>query len=311
MTCSCGDIERVALVGLGALGCAYLGKIAETVPMENIQVVADGKRAERYKQNGVVLNGTRLDFPVAGPGELRYADLLIFATKFNQLEDAVALAKNAVGPDTLVISLLNGVTSEERIAAVYGWDKVLYSLSLGIDATRDGDSTNVTVYGIIPFGEAVNTAGDYSARVLRLKRFFDRVGLNSTVPEDMKLALWRKFMLNVGVNQTSAVVGAGYGIFQHDGAARGIAVEAMREVTNLARRENVALTEKDIDDSMAIIGTLSPEGKCSMLQDIEARRHTERAIFGGTVLDLGKKHGVVTPVNDMLVRIIKAKEETF
>ncbi|MCC8193557.1 MAG: ketopantoate reductase family protein [Deltaproteobacteria bacterium] len=305
------EIETLALIGLGALGCAYLGKIAETVPMSAIQVVAEGKRAERYRRDGVILNGKRLDFPIAGPENLRPADLLIVTVKFNQLAEAIELARGAVGPDTIVISLLNGITSEEAIAAAYGRDKLLYSLSLGIDATRTGDETSVTVYGVIPFGEARNIPGKPSARVLRLKRFFDRVGLRCDIPEDMLLALWKKFMLNVGVNQTSAVVGTGYGALQHEGAAMDIAISAMKEVVAVAKLEGVALEERDIDQAMAIMRTLSPEGKCSMFQDIEAHRRTEVAIFGGTVLDLAAKHGIPAPVNEMLVRVIKAKEESF
>jgi len=306
-----GKIESVALVGLGAIGCAYLGKISEILPLSSIQVVAEGERATRYKKSGIMLNGRRIDFPIVGRNELRHADLLIFTVKFNQLEEAIQLASEAVGPDTVVISLLNGITSEEVIAAAYGWDKVLYSLSLGIDATRYGDNTTVTVYGVIPFGEARNTPGAYSDKVLRLKNFFDRVHIHSEIPEDMRLALWRKFMLNVGVNQTSAIIGSTYGALQVDGAARGIAVSAMREVVKLSRYEGVTLGEQDIAQAMTVMETLSPGGKCSMLQDIEACRPTEVAIFGGTVLALAEKHGVATPVNDMLVRLIGAKEEIF
>ena len=87
-------IESVALIGFGALGCAYFGKIAGIAPMENVQVVADGERAERCGKNGVVLNGGRLDFSIAGPNELRSADLLIFAVKFNQLAEAVSLTRS-------------------------------------------------------------------------------------------------------------------------------------------------------------------------------------------------------------------------
>lgn len=304
-------IESVALVGLGALGCAYLGKMAETLPMQRIQVIAEGERAERYKKNGVVLNKKRLDFPIVSGKEARFADLLIFTVKFNQLAEAVRLARGAVGPDTIVISLLNGVTSEEIIAASYGWDKVLYSLSIAIDATRKEDETSLTSYGVIPFGEATNTPGSYSANVSRLKEFFTRVGLRHEVPEDMKLALWRKFLLNVGVNQISAVLGTGYGALQRPGTAREIAVSAMREVLDIAGREGVALSEKDIETGLSVLTNLSPEGKCSMVQDMEARRKTEVAIFGGTVLALAQKHGLQAPVNDMLVRIIRAKEELF
>ena len=304
-------IEQVALIGLGALGSAYLGKITETLPLENIQVIATGERAERYRKNGIFLNDKRHHFPVVSPAEARPADLLIFTVKFNQLEEAVALAKGAVGEKTTVISLLNGITSEERIAAAYGADKVLYSLALGIDATRKGDNTFVTTYGIIPFGDAKNDPAAYSHKVLRLKNFFDRIGLAYEIPEDMRLALWRKFMLNVGVNQTSAVLDSGYGALQKKGAARDIAIAAMREVVALAALEGITLGQKDIDQAMAVISSLAPDGKCSMMQDIEARRATEVAIFGGTVMALAQKHGLPTPVNEMLVNIIRAKEELY
>lgn len=105
------EIESVGLVGLGALGCAYLGKIAETIPMQKIQVLADGARAERYRKNGVLLNGRRIDFPVSSPEQAYPVDLLIFTVKYTQLEDAIRLARPAVGPDTLIISLLNGIGS--------------------------------------------------------------------------------------------------------------------------------------------------------------------------------------------------------
>lgn len=304
-------IETVALIGLGAMGCSYLGKISETVPMENIQVIAEGARAERYRRDGIGLNGRRLHFPVVEPHEARPADLLIFTVKFNQLEDAVQAARGAVGPDTIVISLLNGITSEEVIASVYGKEHVLYSIGFGIDATRVGDDTTVTVYGRIPFGMARNEPGKYDERVVVLKEFFDRVGLASEVPEDMLLSLWHKFMMNVGVNQTSAVLECQYGVLQREGEARSIVESAMQEAVALSAYEGVALTQSNVDCGLEVLNTLSPTGKCSMLQDIEARRETEVDIFGGTVVELGKKHNVPTPVNDMLYRIIKAKEEMF
>lgn len=304
-------IETVALIGLGAMGCSYLGKISETVPMENIQVVASGDRAKRYRENGIGLNGRRIFFPVVEPLEAKPADLLIFTVKFNQLEEAVQEAKGAVGPDTIVISLLNGITSEDVIAASYGRERVLYSLALGIDATRAGDDTSVTVYGVIPFGEVRNEPGSYTERVTRLAEFFDRVGLNSEVQEDMKLALWRKFMLNVGVNQTSAILECPYGALQREGEARRLAVSAMNEAVALGGLEGVPLGQDDVDRALSVMATLSPEGKCSMLQDIEAARKTEVDIFGGTVVELGRKHGVPVPINEAYLRIIKAKEEAF
>ncbi len=304
-------IESVALIGLGAMGTAYLGKFSEILPPDRIQVVADPGRVDRYRRDGVVLNGRRLDVPAVGPDAVRPADLLVFTVKFHHLAEAIELARGAVGPDTVVISLLNGITSEDVIAAAYGREKVLYSLTIGIDATRTGNATAVSVYGIIPFGDARNEPGRYSRNVVRLDEFFTRAGLDHEIPEDMLRSLWNKFMLNVGVNQTSAVLGGGYRLLQQGDIARDIVQDAMREAAALARLEGIQLGEDDIKKAIGFVDILSPDGKCSMLQDMEAGRKTEVEIFGGTVLDLATKHGQDAPVNRMLVRLIKAREQSF
>lgn len=303
-------IETVSLIGLGALGSAYLGKIAQTLPVENIRVIADGPRAERYRQHGVRINGEVMRYPVCEPAQpVEPADLLIFAVKYGQLAQAIEQARGHVGADTIVISLLNGIDSEEQLAGAFGWDRVLYALSLGIDATRAGDETRCSTTGQIPFGEARNIPGRYSERVLRLEEFFRRVGLGYTIPEDMLQSLWNKFMINVGTNQLSAILRAPYGVFQKSAAVRELALAAMAEVVALSRAEGVNLPDSAPQEGLAVIDRLSPTGKTSMLQDMEAGRKTEVVIFGGAVVSLGRKHGLPTPVNDMLVRLVHGLEE--
>ncbi|MFB0920944.1 MAG: ketopantoate reductase C-terminal domain-containing protein, partial [Oscillospiraceae bacterium] len=131
------------------------------------------------------------------------------------------------------------------------------------------------------------------------------------VVPDMPKRLWSKFMLNVGVNQTSAVFGCDYSGLQNDGSARSTMLSAMEEARALSEKENVNLSQADIDYWLHILGGLNPQGKPSMLQDIEAKRHSEVELFSGTVLELGKKHGLSFPVNRMLYDKIKAIEATF
>ena len=116
-------------------------------------------------------------------------------------------------------------------------------------------------------------------------------------------------MLNVGVNQVSAVLRAPYGELIREDHARELMFEASREVVKIARKARIQLSEEDIQKYAAIIASLSPEGKPSMLQDVEAGRKTEVEIFSGTVIELGQKYGVPTPVNDMLFRLLKAIEQ--
>jgi 2-dehydropantoate 2-reductase len=305
-------IETVALVGLGAIGASYIAKVSEKVPMTSLRVVASGDRARRYRSDGVSVNGKKYFFPIVeSRDETAPADLVIFAVKYYSLTGAIADAKNQIGPDTIIISLLNGITSERDISDVYGAGHTLLSVSMALDATRAGDSTVNSTIGFVQFGEAVNIEGQYSHNVKLVREFFERTGIPYEIHEDMQWTLWKKFMLNVGFNQTSAVLRFPYGLMHKTEAARSIARSAMEEVVTLAACEDVKLNEADIKDAFARMDSLSPTGKTSMLQDVEAKRLTEVGIFGETVTALGLKHGVPTPVNDMLARLLHAIEESY
>jgi 2-dehydropantoate 2-reductase len=304
-------IDTVALVGLGAVGASYLSRISENIPIENIRVVASGGRASRIRA-GVVVNGAKYFFPVLEPGESAgTADLVIFAVKNYHIEESISDAKNQIGPETIIMSLLNGITSERIIAETYGADRVLFSIVMGLDATRESDSTVYSSLGAIQFGKAVNKKGSYSREVLLVKEFFERAGVPYEIHEDMKRAMWKKFMLNAGVNQTSAVLRCPYGTVRKVPYARAVVRSAMEETRLVAVREGVALTENDVEDAFLALDRFAPDGKTSMCQDVEACRRTEADSFGGAIAELGRKHGVNASVNETLFRLIKAIETSY
>lgn len=304
------NIETISLIGLGAIGSANLAKISGSVPMGKIRVIASGERAERYRDKGVSVNGKTYKFPIYGPEEkIPPADLLIFAVKNNHLPQAVKEVSNHVGKNTIILSLLNGISSEEEIGKIYGMDKVLYSFVMGTDATRVGDSTEYVNLGFVPFGEAVNIQGQYSEKVLIVEEFFKRTGIKYSIPENMIRNLRLKFMLNVGANQVTAVLRCTYRAIKNSKRVRDLAAAAMQEVIAVSRAENIQLYRSDIDNCLETLGKLTPTGKTSMLQDVEAGRKTEVEAFGGTVCSLARKHGIEVPVNEMLVEFIRALEE--
>jgi 2-dehydropantoate 2-reductase len=179
---------------------------------------------------------------------------------------------------------------------------------VGTDAVREGRSTRYSRIGKIVFGEKNNTV--HSEKVVFIKEIFDRSNVPYDIPENMMHELWWKFMINVGINQASAVLKAPYRAFQETGEARDMMIRAFREVVLLSQKTGGNLKEDDIQSAITVLNTLSPDGKTSMLQDIEAGRKTEVDIFAGTVKELGRKHKIATPVNDMLwQRIHSLKQE--
>jgi 2-dehydropantoate 2-reductase len=302
-----GEIRRAIIVGAGAVGAAVASVIHKSMPGA-AEVLADGARAERFRAEGFVVNGERLDFPIAAaPGE--EPGIVIVAVKNHQLDRAIRDMAPYVGDGTLVLSLLNGIASEDALAAAFGREKVPYAMILGIDAVREGNATSFSSAGKIHFGDERNASGSWSDRVSRIASFFDRAGLRYEVPEDMVRGLWYKFMINVGINQASAVLRAPYGTFQRVPAARSVMEAAMREVVELSRALGTGLVPADIEAWQATLRGLSPEAKTSMLQDVEAGRKTEVEAFAGTVVSLGREAGIPTPVNGLLLELIRAIEQ--
>lgn len=295
---------------MGALGVLYGDILSGYLPEGRLRFIADRARIERYKRDGVYCNGKPCRFSYrASDEEGDPADLLIFAVKFGDLEEAIRAAERQVGPRTVIISLLNGIVSEDVIGRALGAEKVLPAVAQGMDAVKVGNRLTYTRKGIIVFGD--RPGGGAAEQVEALRRFFSAAGVPHQVADDMRRALWNKFMLNVGVNQAAAVFGCGYGGLQAEGPARDAMIAAMREALTLARLEGVDLNEGDIDDWMKVIDSLSPEGKPSMQQDIEARRRTEVGLFAGTVLARSEAHGVDSPVNRSLYEKIMEIERNF
>lgn len=303
------SIERVSVIGAGAMGAFYASKLFD-MDKECVTLIADGERYDNLKEEGLIVNNKHYLIPVSKSGDTRPpSHLILVAVKHHHLPQAIKNIKNVVGEDSIIISVMNGITSEEQIGAVYGMDKVLYAVALGIDALRQGNSVTYTTQGRLLFGEVKNPV--ITERVKRVQSLFDRAGIIYETPEDMMRILWLKFMINVGINQVSAVLGAPYGVFQISREAKEIMEEAMREVVTIAKAAHVHLTEEDIQQWYAVLSTLSPQGKTSMLQDVEANRKTEVEMFAGKVTELGKTYDIPTPVNQTLLRMLKVIEQQY
>jgi len=297
---------KVAILGAGAMGAYFATRFFDTAEF-SAAVVARGERYDRLKSDGLVVNGKAYSIPVIHPDKATSpVDLIIVALKHHHLPKAVPDLKNLIDNQTTIISVMNGLDSEQIIGSVYGMDKMLYAISVGIDAVRQGNQITFSKPGKHYFGEATNTHP--SQRVQRVQRAFDRAGITYETPPDMIRIMWWKFMINVGMNQASAVMRAPYGVFQSSPQAQELMETLMREVIVLAKAARVNLVDQDIDDWYTFLNTLSPQGKTSMLQDIEARRKTEVEIFGGKMVELGKTHAIPTPVNQTVLRIIQVLE---
>jgi 2-dehydropantoate 2-reductase len=303
------DIKNVIVIGLGAIGTIYAAKLKQYDP-NCLRVLVDASRLERYKGQGIILNGIRQDFEYILPeANQEKADLILIATKADALPEAVNAIENVVHDETVILALLNGITSEELIAERYSRDKVLHSYFIGHGSTRIGNQVTFDGVGRIVFGEA--NASGRTPRVETVCRFFDRAGIDYDVPDDILFSQWCKFVVNVGINQASAILRASYGDFQRSEKANAIVVELMQEAVLIAHKVGIRNADALLPWAKDFIQNMPAAFKSSMLQDIEAGKKTEVDLFGGTVCALGEKYGIPTPQNAMFFKLIKALEETI
>ena len=302
------EIKTVGLIGLGAVGALYGERLL--AHGADLRVIVDEGRKERYVRDGVYVNGKRVDFPYVTPKDAQAVDLLLIVTKEGGLLSAMETASGFVGEDTLIISLLNGVTSEGIVAERFGEKNVLYSVAQGMDAVKESNRLTYVHPGRIVLGE--KTPGEVSVRVQRVADYMNAHGVCVTPVDDMVRRQWGKLMLNVGLNQACMVYECDYGGVQRPGEARETMLAAMREAQRIAGLEGYAITDSEFDEWVALLDSFAPEGKPSMRQDGEAKRKSEVELFAGTMVRLARKHGTDVPINRWLydrVRQMEAKYE--
>lgn len=303
-------VNKIGIIGAGSLGIMYGHKLTRAFGKENILFIADKERCKKYKDTDFVCNGVSCDFQFVSTqeNEESFLDLLIFTVKSTGLDAAIQEAKPFVNENTIILSLLNGITSEEQIEAVFGKKHVLYSVALGMDPIRDGYKISYQNIGRVVFGSRYGNQDDdisYVSKVL------DRAGIPYTVSDDIMYTLWKKLMLNTGVNQAVAVYASNYGGMQQEGEIRTKMIEAMKEVVEIAQYEGISLTNEDIEESVALLDTMNPEGMPSMRQDTKTGKKTEVELFSGTICRLGRKYNIPTPVNDFFYKRIREIENSY
>ncbi len=161
------EIKTVHIIGLGAVGATY-GSILHDYDKNCVKVIIDSHRLPKYKE-GTVINQKRYFFDLQVPrdGDLK-AELIIIAVKGGDLQETIDLITPLVGNDTIILSLLNGITSEDTLSRVFGRDKVLHSFCVAIDSVRENGEIIFSNSGKIVFGEYYPEVKGKAAQVARL-----------------------------------------------------------------------------------------------------------------------------------------------
>ena len=300
-------MKKVALIGLGAMGVLYSDLLHRAL-QDDFFVIADEKRIGRYEAEGVYCNGQRCQFPYRSAAAAEPVDLLLVTVKFGGLQAAMAEAAPFVREGTVILSLLNGISSEQLLQQAFPQAHVLYCIAQGMDAVKDGNQASYLHKGLLVLGEG---DGRDSEALQAVARLFDRAEIPYAVSDAVRRKLWSKLMLNTGINQVVMVYEGTYATVQQPGEARDLMTAAMREVMQVANAEGIDLNEDDVQGWLQIADGLNPDGMPSMRQDGLAKRYSEVELFSGTIVPLAQQHHIAVPVCTMLYQRIKEIEATY
>ena len=303
------EIKTADVIGLGALGVLYADVLTRGLGKERVRVLADAHRIRRYEEEGVYFNGERCDFQYADAArETRPSELLVVAVKFGGLDAAIEECRHLIGPDTTVISVINGILSEQILGEAFGPEKIVWCVAQKMSAVKNGNQAVCHQPGQLALGVP---AGQDTARVQAVAVLLEKVGYAYELPEDIRKHMWGKLICNVGCNQCAMVYECGYGPLQQPGEARDTMLAAMREVVQVGNAEGIALSEADVTAWCSVIDSLEPDSEPSMRQDAKARRKTEVELFAGTIIRHADRLGLEVPVNRRLYQKIRKMEAAY
>ncbi len=296
------EYKKIALIGAGAVGAYFIYGFTDQSDLD-FCLVAEGERSDRLKKNGVMINDQTYYPKVKSPEEAKGADLLLVCTKYHGLTGALDMIETIVDEHTVVMSLLNGINSEDLIAERIGGKHLLYSVTRISSERRDGRIHFVpeTTPGIT-VGERDSSIP--SPRVQAFMHLMRQYDLHCRFSENIRLDQWSKYSMNIIYNLPQAVLDVGFGAYFDSSYVAAIRDRLFEEVCAVANAEGIPLKEQQ-DWRSACVNT----ARFSTLQDLDAHRTTEIDLFTGVLISLAEKHGISVPFAEYTHFAIKALEE--
>lgn len=295
---------KIGLIGVGAIG-APLAKKFHDFDKNNFYVIAGGKRKQRLKTSGVIINGEKYLFNIMEPEDNTILDLILICTKFTHLDSVILDIKNHVNKKTKIISFLNGVSSEDILIKAFSKENIIYGFTR-ISSVNDNNNITFSNYGTYYFGDPKNDP--VREEVQAISDVFTAAGINHEVPDDMLAHQWFKFMNNVGENQVSAVLDLPFGAWKVSDEANILREKALYEVNAIAKAKGINIKQEWIDNQRELLKNVPYHNVCSMVQDLRHKRTTEVDMFSKVVIEMGKEYHIATPINEMLYYMIKILE---
>ena len=316
MTTGSADLARqkIAIIGTGAMGSVYAVHMAEA-GHEVWSIDGWPEHVSAIQQGGLRLEGVSGDRTLTSIratktlAEAGACDLYIIATKASGVGDAARQVAQVMKPDSLVLTIQNGLGAGERIAAHMPVDNVLLGVADGFGASLRGPGhAHHNAMKLIRLGEM---SGGMTDRLSKLETLWQGAGFNARAFADITQLIWEKFICNVTLSAPCTTFDCNVGELMNNEAAWQIALACAFEAYQCGLAEGVAFSFNDPVAYVTDFASLMPHASPSLRLDHMARRPSEIDAINGMVPVIGARHGIATPHNQTLSAIVRAREAAF
>ena len=298
---------KVAVMGTGGVGGYFGGLLAKNG--HQVTFVARGAHLEAIHKNGYLTVESALDGEFQAPGSALedtqnagVQDLVLFTVKMYHNTQAIQAVRPMVGPQTVVLTLQNGIDNGNQLAKVIGFESVMIGSAYMEGRIKEPGVVAQGGPGIAGFGEMKPVLSERGQNLLPV---FVDAGWRVELHENMPGMLWKKFAYIAGSAAVCAATNSVYEEMRTIPETRAMIQAAIEEVLALGRATGAPIMDDSLDWAMASLDGFPGQGRASLAKDFTENRPVELEGMTGTVVRMGKEAGIATPVNDALYAILK------
>ncbi len=302
--------DNICIVGAGAIGIAFGGFLSDAGYKVTF-IEKNEDTIKKIEENGLSISGVKEirveNVSIVRPGSITMEqDLILFAAKAYDLDEAVKSMLPAVGKNTYLVCLQNGLGISEVIGAYVNKEQIIEGVVwFPADIVKPGRIEILAFYEESILGGRSPKSQVYARKLASL---LTSAGIPTKAVDNISEEIWRKAIPIIAGNSINAITGKKLGVISEITELKESLFAVAKESLKVARAEGIELDERRLKESMHNALEKGYEHKTSMLVDIINKRKTEVEFLNGKIVELGKKHNIPTPLNLLIYGVIKALE---
>ena len=297
---------KIGVMGTGGVGGYFGGLIARAD--NDVTFIARGAHLKAIKSNGLrVFSELSGEFALSSPAtdnaeEAGQQDLILYNVKMYQNVDAISFIEPMMGPDTIVLTLQNGIDNGDILAEAFGRERVMVGVCFLQGRVREpGVVEQVGQVGRVVFGEMDQGISPRGEKLLKL---FEGSSWNVELTENAMGAVWRKFIYLAGTAGVNAITQTPYGELRNIPETRGLISDSYREIIAVATALNAPIGEGVLEWALNSLDEFPAQGMASLAKDFRDGNRVELDGIIGAAVRLGERAGVPTPINEMIYSLL-------